>query len=176
MDYFDIINENSQPAGYTRTRIEAHEQGLWHRTVHIWAVNKKNEVLLQKRAPNLVSHPGKWDISVGGHINAGETSLEAVIREVKEELGLVIKSNDLRFLFNLKQCSVQNNNTFINNEFNDIYLFEREIQINEVNLAPDEITDVNYMPANEVLKLMKQNDKSIVDHKEELEKVIAYIK
>ena len=176
MDYFDILDENGKPTGYTRSRVEAHEQGLWHRTVHVWVVNARGEVLLQKRAPGLVSRPGKWDISVGGHIHAGESSMDAAIRETKEELGFNVNPDELKFLFTTNEQTVQNNKTFINNEFNDIYLLRRYVSLGEINLDLDEVTKVKYMPAKEVLTLMKNNDRSIVDHAEELDKLITYIK
>ena len=52
---------------------QAHEDGNFHRTAHVWIINDKNELLLQKRSASKKSHPNCWDISGAGHIRAGES-------------------------------------------------------------------------------------------------------
>ncbi len=61
---------------------------LIHRVVHVLVFNKEGELLLQKRSTNKDVAAGKWDTSVGGHVNPGETLDEAVRREMEEELGM----------------------------------------------------------------------------------------
>jgi len=53
---------------------------------------------LQLRAKNKKLFPNKWDVSVGGHISAGEEPLTTAVRETKEELGLEISREDLVFV------------------------------------------------------------------------------
>jgi len=64
------------------------DPSLIHRVIHILVFNKKGRLLLQKRSMNKDVAPGKWDTSVGGHVNPGEEILEAARRELKEELGV----------------------------------------------------------------------------------------
>ena len=74
-EIFDIVDENGQPTGETVTRSQAHAEGIRHRTAHIWVVREKGdkiEVLLQKRAMNKDSFPGRYDTSSAGHIQAGD--------------------------------------------------------------------------------------------------------
>ncbi len=61
---------------------------LLHKVVHVLVFNSRDELLLQKRSMSKDVAPGKWDTSVGGHVNAGETIEEAVMREMEEELGI----------------------------------------------------------------------------------------
>jgi isopentenyldiphosphate isomerase len=61
---------------------------LLHRVVHVLVFNKKGDLLLQKRSLNKDVAPGRWDTSVGGHVNPGEDLLEAAMREIQEELGI----------------------------------------------------------------------------------------
>jgi isopentenyldiphosphate isomerase len=70
-----------------RTHIHGNPS-LVHRVVHVLVFNKEGKLLLQKRSINKDVAPGKWDTSVGGHINPGEEPLDAAIREMEEELGI----------------------------------------------------------------------------------------
>jgi mutator protein MutT len=87
-EYFDIINDSCKIIGKS-TRAECHKnKSLAHRVVHVLVFNSKGELFLQKRSMNKDIQPGKWDTSVGGHLNIGETFDQAVCRELKEELGI----------------------------------------------------------------------------------------
>ena len=83
MEYIDIFDENNNPTGEKKEKQQAHEEGNFHRTAHIWIINDKNELLLQKRSASKKSHPNCWDISGAGHIKTGETVIDGVIRELK---------------------------------------------------------------------------------------------
>ena len=71
------------------TRGECHNGSrLLHPVVHLHVFNSQGEVYLQKRPEWKDIQPGKWDTSVGGHMDYGETPEEALVREVGEELGI----------------------------------------------------------------------------------------
>ena len=91
MEYIDIFDENNNPIGEKKEKQQAHEDGNFHRTAHVWIINDKNELLLQKRSTRKKSHPNCWDISGAGHIKAGEAIIDGAIRELKEELGIEIE-------------------------------------------------------------------------------------
>ncbi len=82
MEYIDIFDENNNPTGDIKEKTKAHEEGNFHRTAHIWIMNDKKELLLQKRSATKKSHPNCWDISGAGHIRAGETVIEGAIPAV----------------------------------------------------------------------------------------------
>ena len=87
-EYFDIIDSNGIVVGKA-TRRECHlDTSLAHRVVHVLVFNSRGELFLQKRSMNKYIQPGKWDTSVGGHLNLGETFEDAVYREMQEELGI----------------------------------------------------------------------------------------
>lgn len=69
-------------------RHEIHEKGMIHRAVHVVLIDVRGMILLQKRSLIKDRFPGWWDISVGGHVNPGETYLEAAVREIHEEMGI----------------------------------------------------------------------------------------
>lgn len=87
-EYFDIVNEDGQVVGQSTRRTCHNDPNLIHRAVHILVVDSRDRIFLQKRSPDKDIQPGKWDTSVGGHLNAGENYDQAARRELREELGI----------------------------------------------------------------------------------------
>ena len=95
-EIFDIVDEQDKVIGQA-SRQEAHgNSSLIHRVVHVLVFNSKEELFLQKRSPFKDVHPGKWDTSVGGHVDVGESYEHAALREMREELGM--QGTKLEFL------------------------------------------------------------------------------
>jgi isopentenyldiphosphate isomerase len=87
-EYLEIVNEKGEIIGYAQ-RSEIHgNPSLMHKVVHVLVLNSKGDFLLQKRSQHKDVAPGKWDTSVGGHVEAGENLLDSCKREMKEELGI----------------------------------------------------------------------------------------
>ncbi len=88
-EYFDLVDPEGNRIGRA-LRSECHgNPKLLHQAVHIFVVNRAGELFLQKRSQKKDVQPGKWDTSVGGHVDAGEKADEAARRELGEELGIV---------------------------------------------------------------------------------------
>jgi len=90
--YFDVVDDRNQVVGM-ETRERIHSGGLWHRGVHILVLNSKVILLLQMRSAAKDTFPNHYDCSVSEHVERGETYEAAVIRGLKEELGI----SDVRF-------------------------------------------------------------------------------
>jgi 16S rRNA (adenine1518-N6/adenine1519-N6)-dimethyltransferase len=71
-------------------RATIHRENLLHRAVHILILNRRGELLLQKRSYRKDKFPRRWDSSAAGHVNAGETYRDCAVRELKEELGVTV--------------------------------------------------------------------------------------
>jgi isopentenyl-diphosphate delta-isomerase type 1 len=87
-EILEVVDEKGDVLKLAK-RSEIHSNpSLIHRVVHVLVFDKKGRLLLQKRSRNKDVAPGKWDTSVGGHVNPGEGILEAAHREMNEELGI----------------------------------------------------------------------------------------
>ena len=165
-EFFDILDDSGRPTGSTKARELVHKDGDWHKAVHIWIVNDKDEILLQKRSPNKDSNPNMWDVSSAGHLSAGDDSLTGAMREIKEELGLDIPPAQFTFLGTLKDAQ-RYTPTFINNEFNDIYLLRISPKLDQIVIQKEEIAEVKYVTIDEFRQLIKNKDKTLLMHAEE---------
>ena len=81
-EYFDILDENGNKTGKIKLRTEVHRDGDWHKAIHIWIINDKGDILLQRRSADKDSNPNMLDISCAGHLTAGDDSLNGAIREL----------------------------------------------------------------------------------------------
>ena len=103
-EYFDIRDWDGNRTGEMKEREQVHRDGDIHGTAHVWVIRNSKEtgrpeVLLQKRSEKKDIFPGCFDVSAAGHLDAGEDFPEAAVRELKEELGLEVKPEELERLF-----------------------------------------------------------------------------
>lgn len=101
MELLDIVNENDELTGETKDREFIHTNNLYHRHASCWILNNKGEILLQRRSLTKKKRPGVWS-KTGGHVSAGETVVDAIKREVKEEIGLEINDRDIFLMHKFK--------------------------------------------------------------------------
>jgi isopentenyldiphosphate isomerase len=86
-EILDIVNKEGEIIG-SASRKEIHAHHRLHRVVHLLVFNTQGRLLLQKRSLTKDVAPGKWDTSVGGHVDRGESIQEALTREMMEEISL----------------------------------------------------------------------------------------
>lgn len=137
----EIVDRNGEVIGI-RPRSEIHgNPSLIHRVVHILVFNREGELLLQKRSMNKDVAPGKWDTSVGGHVNPGEDLLEAVRREMKEELGITVSEPEFLYTY------IHSNPYESELVYTYSCIYEGEISFNK-----DEIDEIRFWSLNEIKK------------------------
>lgn len=84
----DVLNKAGGPTGRTVSRQEAHQKSILHGVVRACILDSAGaNILLQKRAPSMVDYGGKWALTAG-HIQAGETASQSLVREIQEEIGV----------------------------------------------------------------------------------------
>jgi len=149
MELVDLLTPDGAPTGITKEKRLAHRDGDWHRAAHLWIVTSDDRLLLQRRALIKESWPGLWDISVAGHVSAGESAIDAVIREAHEELGLVIDAKELTHIGTLKYHAIVRAD-YIENEFHDVYVVSRDVLSEELVLDAEEVMDVAFVRDDEL--------------------------
>jgi 16S rRNA (adenine1518-N6/adenine1519-N6)-dimethyltransferase len=93
-EMFDVVDDRDQVLRQA-SRHEVHKNGWKHRAVHIFVFNRAGELFLQKRSRWKDVYPSRWDSSAAGHLNAGDDYEETALREVHEELGVVVARVEL---------------------------------------------------------------------------------
>ena len=113
MEILDVLDEEGNIIG-KETRKKVHDEGLWHVHVGIMLMNKNGEILLQKRSLTKKANPGIWS-RTGGHIDSGETPIQGIIRETKEEIGLDINEKDIELIkmYKEEKESIEKKNIYI---------------------------------------------------------------
>lgn len=138
----------------------AHKKGLWHKAIHVWVINNKNEILLQYRCAEKKLYPNTWDCSFAGHIGTGESSTQAVLREGKEELGIDVNLEKLEYVLTNREKTKYEQ--IQSNEFVDIYILKQDIDVDEMKFQKEEVSDAKYVSLNEFFKLVE--DKKVLPH------------
>jgi isopentenyldiphosphate isomerase len=139
MELLDVLTLEGHPAGFAKPKADVHRDGDWHRASHVWLVTPDRRVLLQRRAAVKENWPDLWDVSVAGHVSAGESAVDAAVREAFEELGLVLAPEELTHLATLRWRAVLNDGAYIENEFHEVFLAIREIDVGQLVLDPLEV-------------------------------------
>ncbi|QTE22413.1 NUDIX hydrolase [Polaribacter cellanae] len=137
-ELIDIITPEGKPTGKTALKSEAHKNGWFHATVHIWLFTANKKILLQKRAFTKEVFPGLWDISVAGHIGAGESVLSAAKREVFEEIGLELKEKEFIKIGTTIQ-NISHKNGIQDNEFHHVFIVELKVPVEKLKMQAEEV-------------------------------------
>ena len=121
---WQVFNQNGTHAGtrgYSPAEFRNHSDEIMG-NAHLWFWKKDQEghieILLQKRALTKISKPGMYHISAGGHINVGESAVEAAVRETSEEMGIDLDTDKLYYTGSMRLARI-NPNSIVN-----VYLYE----------------------------------------------------
>lgn len=148
-EILDIFNDDLEIIGQD-TRENAHKKGLLHQVVHCWVIEESQDgrfVYMQQRA-EFKDFPLLFDITVGGHIDAGEVVEDAMLREIREEIGLDLKIEDLNYEgYEVKDIS---EGDFLDREICRIFTYTSPKQ-------------VEFNPGPEVKKMIKIREDEFID-------------
>lgn len=178
-ELIDILTPEGKSTGKTALKSEAHKKGWFHATAHIWFFTSDEKILLQKRALTKKVFPGIWDISVAGHIGAGEEILEGAKREVFEEIGLILENKDF-IKIGTRIHQVNHENGIQDNEHHHVFIAELKTPISELTMQPEEVAGLELWDLK-VLKETKNLENVLLPRFHEYyvtvyNKIISYLK
>ena len=160
MELFDICDEYGTPTGETVERSIAHQDGIMHRTAHIWITrihDGKRQILLQKRSLNKDSFPGLFDTSSAGHVQAGAEPLESAMRELEEELGICALPEELHFAgtFHISYEIEFHGSPFRDNEVAFVFVCSKPVDILDITVQEEEVEGVEWFDLDKVYEEVK---------------------
>lgn len=174
MELLDVLDEEGNLTGQKEDKDIIHEKGLWHREVCVLIRNEKGEYLIQKRAATKKQSPNKWGMTAG-HVDAGEDFDEAIVREIKEELGIEVSIEELQPLAIFKQPF--ENQTTTNNNYTKYYFYATNRKIEDYTICLEELSELKYITLEEMEQKVETKDESCsYARRDEMKKVVALLK
>ncbi|RJQ50020.1 MAG: NUDIX domain-containing protein [Nitrospiraceae bacterium] len=140
-ELLEVINEHGDVINILPRSVIHGNPSFMHRVAHVLVFDQTGDLLLQKRSLNKDVAPGKWDTSVGGHVNPGETLLDAARRETAEELGL-------------SQCEPEFIYSYVHsNPYETELVFTHScVCFGEISFNREEIDEVRYWSTRDILQ------------------------
>lgn len=160
-ELIDIVDRHGNPTGKSALKSEAHKNGWYHNTIHLWLYTSIGEILLQQRSHKKLIHPLLWDVSVAGHIDAGESFERALIRETQEEIGLAITENDLEKIGTRLHETIYDNGAIKDFEFHQVFIAELTTDIENLLPQPDEVEALKLVTFKEFEHLLVNSDSNL---------------
>lgn len=168
-EFWDVYDKDRNKTGKLAQRgVDKLKEGEYHIVVTAVILNSKNEILITQRAP-FKTFPLMWECN-GGSILAGETSLEGVIREIKEEVGIGLNEKDGVFLKTLERSCVPP-------DFKDVWIFRKNVLDEEITLPDGEAIDFKWVTIDEFEEMFQNNEivPSVDFDRNDFEKAITLI-
>lgn len=148
-EYWDLYDKDRNKLEKIVKRGDKLQDDEYHLVVNAWIKNSKNEFLITRRSANK-AHPLMWECT-GGSAIKGETSLQAALREVKEELGIEVNSETGKFIGSTLRyypnCP----------DILDVWIFESNVSIDEVTIQKEEVCDVMWASSEKIKSLYDEN-------------------
>lgn len=174
MELLDVLDEEGNLTGNKEDKDIIHEKGLWHREVCALIRNRKGEYLIQKRAATKKQAPNKWGMTAG-HVDAGEDFEEAMIREIREELGIEVALEELTPLATFKEAF--ENETTTNNNYTRYYFYETNRKIEDYTICLEELSELKYITIEEMEEAVEKKDENCsYARRDEMKEVIKLLK
>ncbi len=156
MELIQIVNEEGNFTGQILDKDEAHNRNLLHNEVAAFIINDNNQVLLQRRSSSKRFNPNKWALCAG-HVDANESLKSAILREIKEEIGLELREDEI-FLYKEREISIRDKNSHItyyyyakSNKSEDDFIIQKE-----------ELSEVKWFNIKDVILMIKNHDENTV--------------
>lgn len=152
MEMWDLYNEKRELTEKKHLRGEPVPEGCYHLVVHVWIRNSKGEYLISQRSESRPSFPLMWECP-GGSALAGENSLSAALREVKEEVGISLSPDEGKLIYSIVGRIIDSVRF---SDILDVWLFEYDGEASLLNAATDEVKQTKWLKRHEIESLLLQ--------------------
>jgi isopentenyl-diphosphate delta-isomerase len=176
MEYIDLLDSLGRPTGKRKPKPDVHRDGDWHGAAHVWILNTKGQILIQRRSPTKENWPNLWDVSVAGHISAGEEPVQAARRETQEELGITLDPSEFRYLFTVAEQVALNNGNYVDNEDHHVFLVEKDLQVEDLIFSDGEVAEARFVALRELQTNLTTDPSRFVPHEEEYRKLFEALR
>ncbi len=155
MEKYELVDKNGKGTGKILTDLEIDNKecipaGYYVSIVGVLIINDNNEVLLEKRSKLKKINPGRWGIC-GGKVDLDETPLDAIIRETHEEIGIILKKDDLKFL-----CINKSEKAYFT-----IFYVRKNLDLDQCVLQKEEVDCVRYFNIEKLKELDSEGIESL---------------
>lgn len=154
--WIDIVNERGDLLGVKLPVRIANEKGLWHHGCHVVITTPSGKMLVEKRAKKMIFAPGRLDISMGGYVDAGEMPMEAAVRELKEELGLVVSPKDLKLIEVGKASTYRPSYKTTSRVIGHVYHLKLKEENPKLDIQKKEVDEVFFLTKRQIQQLVKR--------------------
>lgn len=124
-------------------------EGKFRLSVHAWITNDNGELLIQQRLATAHKFPNMWSVT-GGSVKAGETSLDGVLRELSEELGINASKEEMKLIASYIRMK----------DYVDVWVLNKNINIDDIVMQEDEVQNVKWVTLEEFENML--NNKEVV--------------
>ena len=151
MELWDVYNIDREKAGKVidRHSFEILQNGEYHLVAEAIIINSKQEILMSKRAASKTKYPLMWECN-GGSVKSGEDTLQAILRELKEELGIKLNKDEAIFYKTIRDDKAK--------DFKDIWIFRKNIDLKELLFTDNEVIEAKWVSIKQFEKMRKHND------------------
>ena len=163
MEKRDLYDEDRKLTGEFIYKGEPVPKGKYIIVILVMIQNSKGEFLIQKRSKQ---KGGKF-AATGGHVKSGQTSIEGMIDEIQEEIGLTVKPEELELLYTAREDE--------QDVFFDLYYMKKDIDLSKLVLQEEEVELVQWNTIEEIDEYIKQ-DMFLINHAEEAYRTIEILK
>lgn len=147
-EMIDIYDKNKNKTGKIKIRHqESLEPGEFTMGAQAIILNSQNQILISQRSKYKRVLPLKWECN-GGAVLAGENSLDGLVREIYEELGIMLDKKKMLFL----KTAINGNN------FKEIYVTQKDYSINEINFEDNEAQDAKWVTIEEFIQMYESGE------------------
>ncbi|WP_066713486.1 NUDIX hydrolase [Clostridium sp. Marseille-P299] len=147
MELWDVYDQCFRKTGRVHERGKELARGDYHLVVHIYPVNDKKEILIQKRSDTVAWKPGSW-AATGGSAIKGEDMYEACIRELNEEVGILAEEKNMELFAVFKRES----------SYNGVWIVRSNVTISELTLQEEEVSDAKWATSSEIKEMVANGE------------------